>query len=572
MPMPVITRTSGADSAAISRATMTGSTMTENIASALSTTSPAATMTRNRHDQAAARSSPHGTCARLKLEDPAPTVDGHRGALAAHRGTRLGQALAEVAEPRLVLLAAPVWGWAPRARVARAQASGPGAPSDAPHRVVLRAYAASGWSSASSPIAARAYSVSTTTRGARGSCQPPSTSGPVLPASTRPATPGRPLRSTPPDPTSRSTSRRSLPVRSTTRPSGLTTTRLRPACRRSAVPTAARAIASSTSASASSSGRYAGSARRRSAASARSSRPASAHGADRRPAHPEVALDGAGHRGGRDDLAGEPALGQRRVRVDLHHGVHVGGGAADVDHDDVARPWSAAESARQHLDPGEHHVRRRASDHGQEVGTAAQVLAADHVGEEHLADRGPGAVRREHADPRHDVVGDDVGDAGSARTAVTSTRASTLPATTTGPRQPAATEPPRPLEQRLGVAAVGAAGQQHDVRSGRPPEPRQARSRHRVARGRRPPCRRSTAQPGGPPRRSPAPRCRPPRSAARRRRWSRPAPRRRPRGGPARPGRPGRRRTRRARRCRSSCGARPRRRSGPRPGRPARPW
>ena len=34
------------------------------------------------------------------------------------------------------------------------------------------------------------------------------------------AAPGGPLRSTPPDPTSRSTSRRSLPLRSTTRPSG----------------------------------------------------------------------------------------------------------------------------------------------------------------------------------------------------------------------------------------------------------------------------------------------------------------------------------------------------------------
>ncbi len=76
MPMPVITRTSGADSAAISRATMTGSTMTENIARALSTTRPAATMTRKRHDQAAARSSPHGTCARLKFDEPPPTVAG----------------------------------------------------------------------------------------------------------------------------------------------------------------------------------------------------------------------------------------------------------------------------------------------------------------------------------------------------------------------------------------------------------------------------------------------------------------------------------------------------------------
>ena len=157
--------------------------------------------------------------------------------------------------------------------------------------------------------------------GARGSCQPPSTSSPVLPPSTRSATPGRPWRSTPPEPTSRSTSRRSLPLRSTTRPSGLTTT-----CGPAGVPAQGEArprraaIASSSSRSAV--GRRAGRPGPRAGvgggAAAGSSSQAGLDAASTvvtaRPAHAEVALDGAGDRRGGDDLAGQRRRPRGRAR------------------------------------------------------------------------------------------------------------------------------------------------------------------------------------------------------------------------------------------------------------------
>ena len=253
-------------------------------------------------------------------------------------------------------------------------------------------------------------------------------------------------------------------MRSTTRPSGLTTTRERPACRRSARPTAARAIASSASRSASVAGRKPGSAWRGGRGLARGRRARPPRPWDGRPAHAEVALDGAGDRGGGDDLAGEAALGY--LGVELDDAVDVGGGAADVDDHDVAgagcsssRPRASSStpvSTTSGVAPRTIAGSRR---------RGAEVLAADHVGEEHLADRGPGAVGGEHADPRHHVVGQHVR-APSPRIAATSSRASTLPATTTGPRQPASTSARAAREQRLGVAAVGAAGQQHDVGPG----------------------------------------------------------------------------------------------------------
>ena len=54
-------------------------------------------------------------------------------------------------------------------------------------------------------------------------------------------------------------------------------------------------------------------------------------GAHRRPAHAEVALDGAGDRCRGHHLAGQLRL----LGVELDHGVDVGGRAADVDDDDV---------------------------------------------------------------------------------------------------------------------------------------------------------------------------------------------------------------------------------------------
>ena len=67
------------------------------------------------------------------------------------------------------------------------------------------------------------------------------------------------------------------------------------------------------------------------------------------PPHAEVTLDRPGDRGARHHLAGEPSV----LGVELHHGVHVGGGTADVDHHDPAhgrpvdgsRPIAAASTS-----------------------------------------------------------------------------------------------------------------------------------------------------------------------------------------------------------------------------------
>ena len=77
----------------------------------------------------------------------------------------------------------------------------------------------------------------------------------------------------------------------------------------------------------------------------------------RGPAHAEVALDGAGDRGGGHHLAGQAVLGERVVGVGLDDRVHVGGRPADVDDDHVAGTGEPVDAAGQQLDPGEHHVR-----------------------------------------------------------------------------------------------------------------------------------------------------------------------------------------------------------------------
>ena len=222
-------------------------------------------------------------------------------------------------------------------------------------------------------------------------------------------------------------------------------------------------------------------------------------GGDRRPAHAEVALDGPGDRGGRHHLAGQALpVDRRSLGVDLDDAVHVGGGAADVDDHHVAGARVLlVEAVGEQLDAGEHEVGGGAADHRREVGTRAEVLAADDVGQEHLPDRRAGGVGRQHPDPRDDVVGQHVRHrAEDLRDLVADLDVAghddrTAPA--------AGHQGPGGVEQRLGVAAVGATGQQHHVgparASGRGARPADGpRSRRR-----RPPCRRWTARPGGRP-------------------------------------------------------------------------
>ena len=285
-------------------------------------------------------------------------------------------------------------------------------------------------------------------------------------------------------------------MRSTTRPSGPTTTWLRPACRRRARPTAAAAMASSSAYSASVVGRKPGSACRTSAAAVRSSSSARPDGRGGRPPHAEVALDGPGHGRGGDDLAGEGRL----LGVELDHRVHVGGGAAHVDDDDVA--GTRRSRARQHLDAGEHHVGRRAGDHRGEVCPLAEVLAADHVGQEHLPDRRAGRVRGEHADAGHHVVGDDVRVVPRAPPRPRAGRRRCPRPRRVRSSRPA-TMPRAASTITCGVAAVRPARQQHHVRSGRraPAAPERSSGPDPRRRRPRPPGLRWRGRPGGRPRR-----------------------------------------------------------------------
>ena len=243
------------------------------------------------------------------------------------------------------------------------------------------------------------------------------------------------------------------------------------------------------------SGTKPGSSWRRLAASARSSRPAAStvETADQRmPRSPStVRVTGVVATTSRERPA---SSGSSSTTL-----VDVGGGAADVDDDDVAVSGRPRRAPRQQLDAGEDHVGGGAADHRREVGAAAEVLAADDVGEEQLPDRRPGRLGREDADPRarrcrRRTCGM------PARIAATSSRASTLPATTTGPLQPAATSaraharigsalPPSvpPVSRTTSGVAVAGRGQ---VVLARP-----------TRRARPPPCRRWTGRPGVRPRR-----------------------------------------------------------------------
>ena len=312
-------------------------------------------MTSSRHDQAAARSTPYGTSARLKFEVPAAITIGSGSCSRSWRRIAAHWWASREATPSLwcssLLAMAPSL---PSSRPA-------GAPSVVAHRVNLsttlqqarhEAVRRVGVLGGQQPGRGQHVVGVDDDPGALG--QLPVAVTPTLGPSTRSATPARPWRSTPPEPTTRSTSRRSTPVRSTTRPSGLTTTFERPAWRRRARATAARAMASSSSCSASVVGRKPGSSRLRAGGLLEVGQPGLLDRGDRRPAHPEVALDGAGDRGGRDHVAGELRL----LGVDLDHRVHVGGGAADVDDHDLAdRPG-------QQLDAGQDDVGGGAADHG----------------------------------------------------------------------------------------------------------------------------------------------------------------------------------------------------------------
>ena len=174
-------------------------------------------------------------------------------------------------------------------------------------------------------------------------------------------------------------------------------------------------------------------------------------------------------------------LERRVLRVELDDAVHVGGRAADVDDHDVAgagaRQAAASSSTPVSTTSGVAPCTMR-----DEVGPAAEVLAADHVGQEHLADRGPGADSGARTPIRGTTLSAQHVRRRRRGSSATSSRASTLPATTTGPGQPARRARGRGQDD-LAVAAVGAAGEQHDVRArwrgGRRGRRHDSRPRHR---------------------------------------------------------------------------------------------
>ena len=161
----------------MSSATTTGSTTTAKKPTAVNTTYPAATMTRNRQPQAAARSRPHGTWARVKLDGPVWIGSGSarrssrswdhwwasRWAMPSSSSVRLrSPMIGSLRRPSGALLPAPSSGRGP-AWSATPSSPGPSAslltatgyPPGASSTRSTSRYAATGCRSASRPAAAR---------------------------------------------------------------------------------------------------------------------------------------------------------------------------------------------------------------------------------------------------------------------------------------------------------------------------------------------------------------------------------------------------------------------------------
>ncbi len=142
--------------------------------------------------------------------------------------------------------------------------------------------------------------------------------------------------------------------------------------------------------------------------------------------------------------------------------MHVGGRSTDIDHDNIADARTGLiKPSGKEFDTRQDHVGRRATDHRREVRPLAQMLAADDVREEHLADRRSSAVRSEHADARNDVVGDDVGHARSRQDPCRTGVPVAGHHHRAGPR--ALGQRVRPCLDRRGVSTVRAAGEEHEI-------------------------------------------------------------------------------------------------------------
>ena len=182
------------------------------------------------------------------------------------------------------------------------------------------------------------------------------------------------------------------------------------------------------------------------------------------PPHAEVTLDRALAPQHLDDLA----VQRRLLGVGRHDRVDVGGRPADVDDHHVAGAGHVVRSVSEELDPGQDGVRRRRPHQPPELRSLGESLAADHVPDEHLADRAhapaTGRARRSAA-----------GRWRSGRAVRLRPRAARTPRPAQRrcrPRRRAPSAAPTAsaagvVQEHLGVAAVGPADQQDDVRAGR---------------------------------------------------------------------------------------------------------
>ena len=177
------------------------------------------------------------------------------------------------------------------------------------------------------------------------------------------------------------------------------------------------------------------------------------------PPHAEVALDGARAPHHLDDLATQDGV----LALWRHDRIDVGGRPSDVDDQHVADPLDACGAVGEHLDTRQHRVGRRGPHESREVGARRETLAADHVTDEDLADRLASRLGVEPPDDRQHVGGGVDGLPAVAQQRRDLVTDVDVAGGDDGHPQLARGQRCRVVQQDLGVAAIGAADQQHDV-------------------------------------------------------------------------------------------------------------
>ncbi len=190
------------------------------------------------------------------------------------------------------------------------------------------------------------------------------------------------------------------------------------------------------------------------------------------PPHAEVGLDGARVPQRADDLAVDG--GVLALRGD--HRVDVGRRPADVDDEHVA-----AHDVGEHLHAAEHGIRRGGAHQLGEPAAAGEPLAADDVGQEGLADGGARRLGRDDPDAGQHVGRDDVPAPGRGQQGRDLVGRLGVAGHDDRCGQPRLGDALGVVQQHVGVAAVGAAHEEHEV-GGCRPQRRDVGAGHRAAR------------------------------------------------------------------------------------------